>query len=540
MPDTEAEPAEAREATAGTAMIEASEAIPESVTDAPTDEETEPATAAAGGMAAVGEIVGGVVGGLAKVLGEVDRRLVGLCLAVSTYWLFGASMTVAVPTIGEDLGISTAQAGAALGVLALVSGIFVVAASGVADRVGRVWATQVGLGASILGSLLCARAGGPFLLMSGRILQGLSGALVVPATLALLNARYTGAARSRALGVWSHTAWFGVGLSSVIGGALASSIGWRWIFWLSIPVAVAALVLLREVPESRTNKARAGFDGHGLALVAVGLVALYLTISFGSTWGWTSVATNAGLTLAAVTLTMFFLYERRQASPLVRYSLFHRRAFNGAVVQNFLVNFAGAAGIYVFVLYAQLDRGLSAFAAGLVTLAFAAGALGGLRSGRRLGVRPPMIAGSVLTCAGLVLVACTGFPGNVYYASAAAGFLVIGLALGGSAIPSTDAAVGAARSEQANAAAGIYRMASSLGASFGIAVPGAVFSSVLAGDPSAAGRAATMAIATGCVAAVLGALAVVRWVPGGRMARPAAKKKHLHVGHSHGRVGAAV
>lgn len=467
---------------------------------------------------------------------KLDRLQVGACLAVSTYFLLGASMTTAVPAISADLSMSTAQASAALGALALVAGLLVVAAGGFADRVGRVQTVHVGLGASIVGSLLGATANGPAMLLGGRVLQGVSGALVVPATLALLNTR----SHSRALSRWSSTAWGGVAVSAVVGGALATSIGWRWIFGLGIPVAAAALFLLSEIPENRARKVGDRFDGIGLGLLGAGVVALYGSVTFGSTLGWTSPATSAGFGLAAVALTLFFLYERRESSPLLRYSLFHRRAFPGAVVQNFLLNYAGAAGIFVFTLYAQQDRGLSAFRAGLLTLTFAAGALGALRLGRRLGARLPMIAGAALTAVGLLLVARTSLQGNGYYVSAALGFLVVGVGLGGSATPTTDTAVGAATTTQAGAAAGVYRMASSLGASFGIAVPSAVFSSVLAADPTATGRAASWAIATGSGAAVLGALAVVRWVPGGRMARPAAKRKHLHVGHSHGRIGAAV
>src|ERR1043166_906268 len=164
-----------------------------------------------------------------------NRLLIGIVLAVITFWLFAQTTLNVAPAMGEELRISQSLNNIAVSITALFSGIFIVVAGGLADRLGRVKLTYAGLALSILGSLLIALspAGTAAFLMAGRVIQGISAACVMPATLALMKAYYDGKDRQRALSFWSIGSWGGSGLSSLFGGFVASTLGWRWIFWIS-------------------------------------------------------------------------------------------------------------------------------------------------------------------------------------------------------------------------------------------------------------------------------------------------------------------
>ena len=157
-----------------------------------------------------------------------NRLTVGIVLAVITFWLFAQTTLNVAPVMRDDLGIGNSVSNIAVSIAALFSGIFIVVAGGLADRLGRVKLTNSGLALNVLGSLLIATSPkGAVFLMAGRIIQGLSAACIMPATLALTKAYYEGKERQRALSFWSIGSWGGSGLCALFGGLLASTIGWR-------------------------------------------------------------------------------------------------------------------------------------------------------------------------------------------------------------------------------------------------------------------------------------------------------------------------
>jgi len=198
-----------------------------------------------------------------------DSWLLGIVLAVVTFWLFAQTLLNVIPGIQGSLGLGTMVANLAVSVTALMSGMFIVVLGGLADRLGRAMVLRAGIGLSILGSLLVALAPADqgartsAMIMGGRIVQGLSAAAVMPSSLALIKNFYDGAQRNRALSFWSIGSWGGSGLCALFGGAMAESpLGWRSIFWLSIAIAVLSLYLIRNTPESRATDAghQRGFD----------------------------------------------------------------------------------------------------------------------------------------------------------------------------------------------------------------------------------------------------------------------------------------
>jgi DHA2 family multidrug resistance protein-like MFS transporter len=201
-----------------------------------------------------------------------DRWLLGVVLAVVTFWLFAQTLLNVIPGIQGSLGLDTTVANLAVSVTALMSGLFIVVFGGLADRVGRGTVLRAGIVLSIVGSLLIALTPAEqgaltaTMTMAGRIVQGLSAACVMPSSLALIKDFYDDGGRERALSFWSIGSWGGSGFCALFGGLMAVSfLGWRSIFWISIAVAVLALYLIRDTPQSRAVEQATSVDSTGPA-----------------------------------------------------------------------------------------------------------------------------------------------------------------------------------------------------------------------------------------------------------------------------------
>ncbi|UUM12034.1 MFS transporter [Clostridiaceae bacterium HFYG-1003] len=411
-----------------------------------------------------------------------DRLLLGIVLGVITFWLFAQTTLNIAPAMREDLAIDVSSSNLAVSITALFSGIFIVVFGGISDRVGRLRITRIGLGLSILGSLLIALSpsGAPLFLIAGRIIQGLSAACIMPSTLALIKSYYSGAARQRAVSYWSIGSWGGSGLCSLFGGILASTIGWRWIFWISILVAVMSYVLLAGTPESHSEGSQSGkgVDLPGILSFMVGMVAWNVVIGQGARLGWVSPLTLGLGVLALAALAVFFRIEKLSAAPFIDFKLFANKTYTGATLSNFLLN--GAAGTLMVALsLVQIAAGMSSFQAGMLTIGYLIAILLTIRVGEKLlqkwGARKPMLLGSAITGLGIFLLSFTFILASQYIFLAVIGFTLFGIGLGFYATPSTDAALSTVPAEKAGSASGIYKMASSLGAAFGVAISAALF-----------------------------------------------------------------
>ena len=416
--------------------------------------------------------------------GTNNSLIVGIVLAVVTFWLFAQTMLNVAPAIRADLQISESLSNIAVSITALFSGIFIVVAGGLADRFGCVKLTYVGLALSALGSLLIALspAGAAFFLMTGRIIQGLSAACIMPATLALLKDSFDGKERQRTVSFWSIGSWGGSGLCALFGGLVASSLGWRWIFWMSIAVAAVSAFLLKDTPENKVTTAdRPRFDWFGFLAFIIAMVALNIVIGQGDALGWLN-PTVIGLALVFVIAAVVFLrVEAGRADGFIDLTLFKNRTYAGATLSNFLLN--GAAGtLLVALALVQQGAGLSSFQAGLLTLGYLVAILGTIRVGEKLlqqlGARWPMLMGCAITAAGILLTTFTFLRARQYMIVAFVGFTLFGVGLGFYATPSTDAALSNVPGDKAGAASGIYKMASSLGAALGVAISAALFTAL--------------------------------------------------------------
>ena len=416
--------------------------------------------------------------------GTGNRLIVGIVLAVVTFWLFAQTTLNVAPAIRSDLEISESLSNIAVSISALFAGIFIVVAGGLADRFGRVKLTYVGLVLSALGSLLIALSpsGTAFFLLAGRIIQGLSAACIMPATLALLKESFDGKQRQRAVSFWSIGSWGGSGLCALFGGLIASSVGWRWIFWISIAVAAVSAFLLKSTPETKvTTASQPRFDWFGFLTFIIAMGALNIDIGQGDALGWLNPAV-IGLALVFVIAAVVFLkVEAGRADGFVDLTLFKNRTYAGATLSNFLLN--GAAGtLLVALALVQQGAGLSSFQAGLLTFGYLVAILGTIRVGekllQRLGARRPMLMGCAITAAGILLTTFTFLRARPYMIVAFVGFTLFGVGLGFYATPSTDAALSNVPGDKAGAASGIYKMASSLGTALGVAISAAVFTAL--------------------------------------------------------------
>jgi DHA2 family multidrug resistance protein-like MFS transporter len=413
-----------------------------------------------------------------------DKLVFGIVLAVVTFWLFAQTTLNVAPTMREDLGISESLNNLAVSITALFSGIFIVVAGSLADRVGRVKLTYIGLALSILGSLLIALSPSSTaaFLMTGRVVQGLSAACIMPATLALMKAYYDGKERQRALSFWSIGSWGGSGLSALFGGFIASTLGWRWIFWFSILVAVASFLLIKGTPESKVESLPGSrFDWAGFAAFIVAMLAVNIVIGQGASLGWLSPLIIALAIVFVIATIAFFWVETGNPNGFVDLRLFDNKTYSGATLSNFLLN--GAAGTLLVALsLVQQGAGLSSLQSGLLTVGYLVAILSTIRVGEKLlqkmGARKPMLMGCAITATGILLTTFTFLLAGQYMILAFIGFTLFGIGLGFYATPSTDAALSNVPGEKAGAASGIYKMASSLGAAFGVAISAALFTAL--------------------------------------------------------------
>ncbi|MHA6696655.1 MFS transporter [Chryseobacterium sp. A301] len=415
-----------------------------------------------------------------------DRLLFGMILGVLAFWLFAQTTLNINVEMAKDLGIQQNTMNIAVSITSLFSGIFIVVMGGLADRVGRVKMVQIGFILSMLGSALIAITPiGPsssYVLISGRILQGLSGACLMPASLALVKAYWQGPARQRAISLWSIGSWGGSGFCALFGGLVASNLGWRYIFWSTVIISIIGFLMVRGTPESKTEtNGSYKFDFLGVVTFMIAIIAFQFFISNGSDWGWMSPKSLGLLGVFVLFGVVFFRVEIKNSLAFVDFKLFKNLTYTGATISNFLLN--ACAGILIISLsLVQLGAGLSSQESGVLTLGYAIAIVAFIRVGEKLlqrfGARKPMLWGASIVGFSILLLMLTFVMTDTYKILAVVAFSLFGVGLAFYATPSTDAALSNLPDDQAGAGSGIYKMASSLGAAIGVAISASVFTAL--------------------------------------------------------------
>jgi EmrB/QacA subfamily drug resistance transporter len=401
--------------------------------------------------------------------------LVLVCLAQFMVVLDATIVNVALPSIQADLGMSESSLQWIVNAYALLFGGFLLLGGRAGDLIGR---KRVFLGGLVLftaASLLCALATGETTLIVARGLQGLGAALVSPAALSIVTTTFAeGAERTKALGVWAAIAVGGGAVGLVLGGFLVDVLSWPWIFFVNVPVGIAAfLVSLRYVPESKDEHMHRSFDLAGAASVTAGLIALVYGIVRSSALGWGSTEVLGFLALSAVLLVGFVFIERRSAEPLVRLSIFSVRTVRGANAAMFVVA-AGLFAMFFFnTLYVQRVLGFSPLEAGFAFVPFTAGVIIGAGLSQRLvpalGAREVPLIGAALGAVGLLLFLRLT-PESSYLADLLPGIMLTSIGMGLLFVPITLIATSGVPNDDAGLASGLFNTSQQIGGALGLAL----------------------------------------------------------------------
>jgi EmrB/QacA subfamily drug resistance transporter len=416
------------------------------------------------------------------------RRLLVLAVCCSSLFIVGLDVTivnVALPSIQHDLHAPVSGLQWTVDAYTLVVASFLILAGSTGDRVGRRRTFQVGLATFTLGSLLCSLAPSLGWLVAFRAMQAIGGSMLNPVALSIIANTFTGTReRARALGIWGAVFGLSMALGPVVGGVLVATVGWRGIFWVNIPVGIAAIVATAlAVPESRAGHARR-LDPVGQILIIATLASVTYAIIEGPRQGWGSATILGLFALAAAAAAGLAIYEPRRDEPLLDLWFFRSAPFTGAVLIA-ISAFAALAGfLFLNTLYLQDARHLSPLQAGLYTLPMAAmtvllAPLSGRITGQR-GPRVPLLVAGVMTTAGALLMwrvtASTPVPWLLL------AYFAFGIGNGMVNPPISNTAVSGMPRSQAGVAAAVASTSRQVGASLGVALTGSVVASSLHGS----------------------------------------------------------
>ena len=420
------------------------------------------------------------------------RTLAATVLGSSLAFIDGSVVNVALPAIQGDLAAGAAATQWVMNAYLVLLGALVLIGGASADRFGRRRVFVAGVVVFTAASILCGLASGTSALVAARAVQGAGAALLVPASLALLGATFPEGERARAIGAWAGYGALAMAVGPMLGGFLTDHVSWRAIFYLNVPLAVAAVWLaLSGAPDSRSTHPP-GLDWLGAGLAAAGLAGLTWGLTAAAERGLRSPIVAAALVGGAVTLAAFVAVEARGRSPMLPLALFRSRAFTGANLVTLLLYFA-LSGVLFFLPFELIrGRGYSATAAGAALLPFPI--VMGLLSARagaladRYGARLPLTLGPLVASAGFLLLAVP-LPGASYWTSLLPALLVLATGMTITVAPLTTAVMGAVGSDYAGTASGVNNAVARVAGVFAIAVLSLVFIAVYDGAlREAAGR----------------------------------------------------
>lgn len=433
--------------------------------------------------------------------------LVAVCLGYFMVILDATAVNLSLPALGRDLGGGMGILQWVVDGYTLTFATLLLSAGALGDRIGANQVFRLGLAVFVVASAACGLAPSAGTLVTARLVQGAGAAVLVPSSLALLQAAHADpAARARAVGIWGGVAGVAAASGPVIGGVLTQAVSWRLVFFVNVPVGLAALVLTARHVVRPEGHGRRGLDlpAQLAGVVALGLLT-YALIGARSA-GWASPVVLGGLALALAAVAAFVALERRAAEPMLPLGLFRSGAFSAGTAVGLLINLGFYGQLFVLSLYFQDVRHMSPTTAGLALLpegimvslaSFLSGRLTG-----RAGGRPTMLIGLGVGAAGLFGLMAAG--AHTPYALIVAPLTATGFGMAFTMPAATTTVVEAAPGGRAGVASGAINAGRQVGSTIGVALLGTLV--------AAAGRPAAMAAAGAAfvVAAVVVAAAVRR------------------------------
>jgi EmrB/QacA subfamily drug resistance transporter len=401
-----------------------------------------------------------------------------MCFALFMIMLDNTVVNVALPSIQRDLEASLSSLEWTVNAYTLSFAVLLVTGGRLGDLYGRRRMFLFGVVVFAGSSAAIGLSPSDAWLVAGRAAQGVGAAFMMPATLSILTHAFPPEERGRAIGTWAGVSALALAIGPVVGGALTEYVSWRAIFFLNLPVAaVAVLVTVFAVRESRDELVDRSIDWPGIATLSTGLGALVLALVEGNRWGWGSSRVVTLAVLAAAGLVAFAVLEPRVRAPMVDFQFFRSRTFLGANLAAFLVSFAMFAMFFFLALYMQNILRYSPIEAGVrflpatVMVIVTAPVAGRLAD--RVGSRRLMAAGLTLVAVALALTTRIGE--ETGYGPLLPAFVVMGVGLGLTMSPMSRAAMNAVSVNKAGVASGILSMNRMVGATFGVAALGALF-----------------------------------------------------------------
>src|SRR5215217_5775300 len=385
-------------------------------------------------------------------------------------------LNVALPAVQTDLEVSAREVQWVFGAFALVLAAFLLVGGSLGDRYGRRRVFVVGAAIFAAASVWCALAPGAGHLVAARAVQGAGGALLVPASLAIVGASFEGRLRAKAIGAWAALSGAAMAVGPVLGGWMVEEVSWRAPFLITPAMAVVAIpIALGHVPESRDPQA-SRLDLVGAVLATTGLGGLVYGLIESSASGFADPVVLSALILGGGALASFVFVERRAKDPMVPPSLFRSRDFDGANLVTLLFYMALSGSLYFVPFLMMQVHGYSAFVTGSVFLPFVAmalllGRLSGYILGR-FGVKIPLVVASLTAAVGYALFAVPGAEQNSYWTSFFPAMVVQGFGMALAITPLTTVALGSVEGEHSGLASGVNNAAARVAAPLAVAVLG--------------------------------------------------------------------
>jgi EmrB/QacA subfamily drug resistance transporter len=441
-----------------------------------------------------------------------QRWVLGLSSLASFIVILDAVViATALTALRHGLGASLADLEWTVNAYTLSFAVLLMTAAAFGDRFGRRRVFAAGLALFALSSAACALAPNAAVLIAARSVQGAGSAAIMPMALALLNAAFPPARRGWAIGIYGGVTALAAVAGPVLGGAITQGLGWQWIFWCNVPIALVAIPLvLTRIPEA----ARPGggmVDLPGLLLITAAALGLVWGLVRGNAAGWGSAEVLSALAGGAVAAVAFAAWERRAAHPMIPARLFRSPAFSSGNAAIFAVNASLSGAIFLMPQFQQVVGGQDPLGAGLRLLPWGiAPFLIGPRAGAladRIGERVLVVTGSLLLAAGVAWIAAVAGPGSGYLA------LVVPMTMVGAgfalAIPAvTRSVTSSVPPADIGTASGAFAAMRQLGGAFGVAILGAAFAATGSyATPAAFSRGFTAAYYVAAGLAVAGAVA---------------------------------